>query len=54
MSNPSEEMGQRRARDVATRRLLLEASLQIPVLSRASEFQLRSKWNLLVGLRWLF
>lgn len=39
---------------VATRRLLLEASLQVPVLSRASEFQLRAKWNLLVGLRWLF
>lgn len=39
---------------VATRRLLFEASFQIPVLTRSSELQLRSQSNLLLGVRWLF
>ncbi len=39
---------------VAARRLMLEASCQVPVFSGVKELQLRSHLNLLLGFRWLF
>ncbi len=39
---------------IATRRLVVEASFQVPVMTSVGELQVRTKYNFLAGVRWLF